>query len=159
MASKFQRTIQLIDEENSSDPNIEVFDEKEYPKELLYALRMTERLEKFDSNPSEAVRLAIRCQHICRWKISRNSYEMNRNGYFLWRRDLYKFHAEKTEDIACLVFLEFYFEKFSEKYTEEKLIDIVKKTWIKMSHKGHEAVLKLPFSDKSLSIIAKAIDV
>jgi len=193
MASKFQRAIQLIDEENNSDPTIEVFDGKEYPKELLYALRMTERLEKFDADSSEAVRLAVRCQHICRWKIPRDSYEMNRNGYFLWRRNLYKFHAKKAteilqkvgydksiiedvkfllhkkmlkknsssqllEDVACLVFLEFYFEKFSDKYKEDKLIDIVKKTWAKMSDKGHKAGLKLPFTDKSLSIIAKAIN-
>lgn len=166
MNSRFQQAIQAFDAENKKDPNHESWKGVDYPKELLYAQRMTERLEAFDSEASEAVKLAARCQHICRWEIPRDSYEMNRNGYLSWRRDLAKFHAKKAagilkevgyevqliedvqfllqkkqlkrnadtqllEDVICLVFLEFYFEKFSEKYTEEKLIDIVKKTWAK----------------------------
>jgi len=37
------------------------------------------------------------------------------------------------------------------------VIDILKKTWVKMSDKGHEAALKLSFSDKSLALIKRAI--
>lgn len=58
------------------------------------------------------------------------------------------------EDVICLVFLEFYFEPFAKKYTEDKMIDIVQKTWRKMSEEGHEAALKLPLSEVSLSLVA-----
>ncbi|MCF6351807.1 MAG: DUF4202 domain-containing protein [Cyclobacteriaceae bacterium] len=189
---KFTNAIQLFDKANSQDPNKEFFEEKEYPKELLYAIRMTERLNKFKPNASEALKLTVRCQHICRWEIPRDTYPMHRVGYLNWRKDLKDFHANKAksilkkvgynsdeidkivfllqkkqlkknaetqtlEDVICLVFLEYYFLKFSDKYAEEKLIDIIQKTWKKMSDKGHEAALKIKYSDKSLSLINKAL--
>jgi len=192
MENKFKTAISLFDKANTNDPYTEISKEKEYPKELLYAIRMTEKLNQFEPDASEAVQLAVRCQHICRWEIPRDSYEMNRKGYLTWRKDLAKFHAKKAagilkdvgyddsqidhvtfllqkkqlkrneetqllEDVVCLVFLENYFEKFSKKYAEEKLIDIIQKTWAKMSDKGHEAALQLNFSKESSSLIQKAL--
>lgn len=191
-SEKFKKAIQLFDAANSLDPNKELFEGKEYPKELLYAERMTNQLNKFAVNSSEALQLTVRCQHICRWEIPRDSYEMNRVGYLTWRKELKDFHAEKAaeiltevgygeetinevqflllkkqlkknadtqtlEDVVCLVFLEFYFSKFSEKYSEEKLIEIVQKTWKKMSDKGHEAALELSLPESSLALITKAL--
>ena len=192
MESKFEIAIQLFDEANNKDPNVEIWEGKEYPKELLYGSRMSEKLEKFEANASLAVKLAVRCQHICRWEIPRESYEMNRVGYLTWRKDLYKFHAQKAseilekvgydatlienvkfllqkkqlkrneetqllEDVICLVFLDYYFENFSKKYSEKKLIEILQKTWAKMSEKGHQAALKIDFSEKSKDLISKAL--
>jgi len=192
LKNKFETAIQLFDQANAQDPNQEIWNGTEYPKELLYGKRMSEKLNAFEPNASEAVQLAARCQHICRWEIPRNSYEMNRVGYLTWRKDLYAFHAEKAaailleakydddtinnvkfllqkkllkknaetqllEDVICLVFLDFYFEKFAEKYTEGKLLDILQKTWAKMSKKGHEAASKLSFSEKSKLLISKAL--
>jgi len=193
MASeKLKRAFRLFDKANANDPNVEVWQGKEYPKELLYAIRMTEKLNTFDTEASESLQLTARCQHICRWEIPRESYEMNRTGYLKWRQDLKKFHADTAgdilrevgyeeemidqvrfllekkqlkknadtqtlEDVICLVFLEFYFEPFSHKYPEEKLIDILQKTWRKMSQKGHYAALKLPLSKDSLNLIGKAL--
>jgi len=188
----FDKAIQLFDAANSEDPFEESAHGKTYPKELLYAQRMSAKLDDFEPNASEAVQLTVRCQHICRWEIPRDSYEMNRKGYLTWRRDLAKFHANKAskilkevgyddamiekvtfllqkkqlkkneetqllEDVICLVFLEFYFEKFAQKYSEEKLIDIVQKTWAKMSNKSHDAALKLEFSEFSSNLIQKAL--
>ena len=45
---------------------------------------------------SEPLRLAARCQHLCRWMIPRDSYPMTRAGYLKWREDLKHFHAEKA---------------------------------------------------------------
>lgn len=189
---KYKEAIQLFDKANALDPNTELFEGKEYPKELLYAERMTEQLNKFAPNSSLALQLTVRCQHICRWEIPRNSYEMNRVGYLKWRQDLKSFHVNKAtsilkevgynielinlvkflllkkelkkneetqtlEDVACLVFLEFYFLKFSEKYEEAKLIEIIQKTWKKMSEKGHETALKLNLSEVALMLITKAL--
>ena len=50
-------------------------------------------------NASEELRLAARGQHLCRWMISRRSYEMTKAGYLRWRNDLKKFHAQKAGDI------------------------------------------------------------
>lgn len=183
---------QHFDEANKQDPNTEVFEGTTYPKEVLYGIRMTERLNEFDPTASEALRLTARCQHICRWEIPRESYEMNREGYLRWRQELKKFHAKKAasiledvgyddetidnvkfllekkqlkkneetqalEDVICLVFLEFYFEPFAHKHEEAKTIDILQKTWRKMSIKGQEAALKLPLSKFSLDLITKAL--
>lgn len=65
--------------------------------------------------------------------------------------------SQTLEDTICLVFLDYYFEEFAAKHNDEKIIDILKKTWVKMSAKGHEAALKLPFSDKSLALVKQAI--
>ena len=65
--------------------------------------------------------------------------------------------TQTLEDVACLVFLQYYFENFAQKYDEEKIIDIVKKTWNKMSDKGHEYALKLGLSPTSQDLIGKAL--
>ena len=96
---KFQAAIELFDQANSKDPNQEIWEGKSYPKEVLYGERMTAMLAGFDSEASEEVQLAARCQHICRWEIPRDTYEMNRTGYLLWRTDLKKFHAKKAGEI------------------------------------------------------------
>jgi len=90
----FQAAIAAFDHANAEDPNKEVFNGKEYPKELLYAQRMTEMQERYAPEASEAVKLAVRAQHIQRWKSPRSDYAMDKPGYMLWRTTLYKFHAE-----------------------------------------------------------------
>lgn len=90
----YQAAIAAFDKANSEDPNKDVFSGKEYPKELLYAQRMTEMQERYAPEASEAVKLACRAQHIQRWKSPRSDYPMDKKGYMLWRTNLYKFHAE-----------------------------------------------------------------
>lgn len=88
-----------FDAYNAKDPNIEEYDGKKYPKELLYATRMTERLNQFAPGAGEHVQLAARCQHIGRWEIPRNSYPMDRKGYLQWRTILKQHHADIAEKI------------------------------------------------------------
>ena len=88
-----------IDAENEADPNSEIDQDVTYPKELLYSDRMYEKLMDFYPNASEAVQIAAKAQHICRWKIARESYPMDRVGYLKWREDLKKFHAKTTAEI------------------------------------------------------------
>lgn len=95
----FQQASQWIDTENKQDPNIEVHESIRFPKELLYSNRMFERLMDFCPNASEEVQIAAKAQHICRWKIARESYPMDRVGYLKWREDLKKFHAKTTAEI------------------------------------------------------------
>ncbi|MCB0634592.1 MAG: DUF4202 domain-containing protein, partial [Lewinella sp.] len=162
--TKFEEAIRLFDAANSQDPNEEIWEGKAYPKELLYAQRMSECLNEFAPDASVSLQLAARSQHLQRWKIPRDTFPMDRPGYHAWRNQLKEFHAREAgaileevgydpdvidrvkfllqkkqlrrdpetqtlEDVICLVFLRYYFDPFSKKYTEEKLIDILQKTW------------------------------
>jgi hypothetical protein len=91
---QFQAAIAAFDQANMEDPNRETSDGKDYPKELLYAQRMSEMLERYAPEASEAVKLAVRAQHIQRWKTPRSNYPMDKQGYLQWRTGLYKFHAD-----------------------------------------------------------------
>ena len=73
------------------------------PKEVLYSERMTERLMAYAPNASELVRIAARAQHIRRWTIPRSDYPMDRKGYYQWRINLGRFHADETTKMmkAC----------------------------------------------------------
>ena len=95
----FQNASEWIDAANAQDPNIEIYQSQTYPKELLYSNRMYERLMDFHPNASEEIQLATKAQHICRWKMPRESYPMDRVGYLKWREDLKKFHAKTTCEI------------------------------------------------------------
>ncbi len=63
----------LIDAANGEDPNIEIADGQEWPKELLYSQRMSDMLERYKPESDDIVKLAIRAQHIQRWKSPRNA--------------------------------------------------------------------------------------
>ena len=97
--SQFHKASTWIDAENAQDPNQEIVQSKTYPKELLYSNRMYEKLMDFHPNASEAIQFASKAQHICRWKMPRESYPMDRVGYLKWREDLKKFHAKTTAEI------------------------------------------------------------
>jgi len=93
---KFVAALRRFDEENSRDPNHEIAGGVSYPRELLYAERLTNWVLRLCPDASEELRLAARCQHICRWQSPRENYPMTRAGYLKWRADLKKFHAEKS---------------------------------------------------------------
>lgn len=197
MNGRFQRAIALFDAANAEDPNQENDNGIAMPKELLYAQRMSAMLARYASEAPEAVQLAVRAQHIQRWKIPRSLYPMDKPGYMLWRTGLYKFHAEIAgdlmsavgydeqmvarvqaivskkglkvdaetqlmEDVVDLVFIEHYMTGFAglhPEYDEAKWIQIIRKTWQKMSPRAHEFALadgiKLP--EALMPLILKAV--
>lgn len=69
--------------------------------------------------------------------------------------------SQALEDVACLVFLEHYFDDFAAQYiatnNEAKIIRIVKLTWKKMSERGHEIALTLPLPEHLSVLVAKAL--
>lgn len=96
---KFESALRRFDEENRRDPNRETVNGASQPREWLYAQRLTKWVLQLDPEASEELRLAARCQHLCRWEISRQSYPLTRAGYLQWRATLKKFHARKAGDI------------------------------------------------------------
>lgn len=65
--------------------------------------------------------------------------------------------VQTMEDALCLVFLEHELEEFAAKHPKEKVVDILQKTWRKMSDEGHRHALALPLSDEALSIVSEAL--
>ncbi|MEN7547341.1 DUF4202 domain-containing protein [Rapidithrix thailandica] len=99
MSTLFTQAIQAFDEYNANDPNHEIVGEGTVAKELLYAQRMTQKLMTFAPEASEALQLAVRCQHIGRWEIARKDFPMDRVGYLQWRNKEKQHHAEVVEEI------------------------------------------------------------
>lgn len=190
--ARFAAALAAIDAANADDPSHETVDGKKMPKELAYARRMTAWLGRLDPEASDALRLAIRAQHIRRWTVPRDGYPMDRQGYHRWRTALARFHADtagailqqagydaamiervgslirkerlKTdpeaqtlEDVACLVFLENYLADFAGKHDEAKVVDILRKTWRKMSKSGQEAALSLDLAPAGKRVLDRAL--
>jgi hypothetical protein len=98
-SSRFNEAIRQFDLINAADPNLDTVDGIAYPRELLYATRLTNALLQLQPQATEPLRLAARCQHLARWTIPRNSYPMTRPGYLQWRNDLKSFHANKAASV------------------------------------------------------------
>jgi len=98
-SEQFEKAFAQFDSYNSNDPNKEEYNGKSHPKELLYATRMSERLDLFMTGSPDYLKLAARCQHIGRWEIPRNSYPMDKKGYLQWRNTLKFHHAKIAGDI------------------------------------------------------------
>ena len=198
MTTPYERAVALIDAANSQDPRLDTdYDGSQVPRELLYGRRMAEMIERYAPEADEVMKIAVRGQHIERWKTPRDSYPMTREGYLAWRTGLYKYHAERVgeimkeagfdersierarqavgkralkinpdtqllEDVTDLVFIEHYMLEFAgqhPEYTEEKWLDIIRKTWKKMSARAHEFALsgKLKLPEPLVPLITKAV--
>ncbi|MCX6928117.1 MAG: DUF4202 domain-containing protein [Verrucomicrobia bacterium] len=96
---RFEAALRRFDEENSRDPNVEQVAGVAHPRELVYARWLTEWVLRLCPGVSEELRLAARCQHLCRWMVPRDSYPMTRAGYLKWREGLKHFHAQKAGEI------------------------------------------------------------
>ena len=190
-AARLRDAFARFDRANADDPNRELVDGVEQPRELVYARRMTATLERFAPDAPEAVRLAVRCQHIRRWTVPRDTYPEGRDGYRRWRTDLAQFHAETAaeilraagygdavvarvgallrkerlkadpevqllEDVACLVFLQHYLPAFAAQHADDKLVDILGKTWRKMSAQGRAAALALDLEPRVRALVSRA---
>ena len=92
-----------FDRINAADPRSEIISGAKEPKELVYARRMSERLDDFEPAACEALRLAARAQHIARWRIPRSEYPTGRKGYRAWRSRLMRFHAELASEVLAEV--------------------------------------------------------
>jgi hypothetical protein len=65
--------------------------------------------------------------------------------------------TQVLEDVACLVFLDDQFEAFEKTLDESKILAILKKTWGKMSEKGHELALGMDMQGRKGELVGKAL--
>jgi len=97
--ARFAAAIARFDAENARDPKSVLSDGVAQPYELVYSRWLTDWVLRLKPEASEALRLAARCQHLCRWEIPRDSYPATRAGYLKWRQKLKEFHADKAAAI------------------------------------------------------------
>jgi len=189
VSERLQRAIAAIDEVHAGDPEKDAAGEA---KELIYARRMSAWLERLAPQASDALKLAVRCQHLRRWSIARSAFPDDKVGYLRWRKESAIAHAalageivaragygaeevkhvqslvkkerikhdpdaQLLEDCACLVFLEYEFAEFAPKHEEAKLVDILRKSWSKMSPAGQEAALAIDLPPPLRRIIEMAV--
>lgn len=186
---RFDDALARLDAAHAEDPEKDAAGK---PAELVYAQRMSAWLAKLAPDASEALKLAVRCQHIRRWAIARSAYSAGKVGYLRWRKEEALAHAalaadilgragydadavkrvqslvkkerikhdpeaQLLEDVACLVFLEYEFAAFAAKHEEAKLVDILRKTWPKMSPQGQAAAQGLKLAAPLRAIVEKAV--
>jgi hypothetical protein len=65
--------------------------------------------------------------------------------------------VQTMENALCLVFLEFQYEDFHPKHPPEKVVNILRKSLLKMDSHGHQFALALNFSEKGLAYINEAL--
>jgi hypothetical protein len=65
--------------------------------------------------------------------------------------------VQKLEDAACLVFLVYEYAAFIAKHDDEKVIDILQKTWGKMSERAREVALTLPLEGRPRALLERAL--
>jgi hypothetical protein len=188
--SRLETAYAKIDAANAQDPTPLVVEGRARPAELVYGERMTAVLARLHPDAPEALRLAVRAQHIRRWTVPRSSYPMDRTGYLRWRNDLKRKHAiwagailaecgyseaeiarvgslirkenmkqdgeaQALEDVASIVFLEFYAEDFASKHDDAKVAAILAKTLAKMSAEGRQAAFALALPPRIRDLAAR----
>ena len=65
--------------------------------------------------------------------------------------------VQTLEDVACLVFLRFYFSDFATQHDDGKLVRILRKTWRKMSVTAREAAAASPLDARSARLLELAL--
>jgi hypothetical protein len=99
--NRYEEAVRRIDAANAGDPRLVEWGGASVPYELFYSHRVVEWVGRLSPDASEALRLAARSQHICRWESPRSDYPMDRVGYLKWRADLKQFHARKSGEILA----------------------------------------------------------
>jgi hypothetical protein len=65
--------------------------------------------------------------------------------------------VQTLEDVACVVFLQDYFDEFARQHDDDKLVEILRKTWVKMSERGREAALALDLGERAARLVGRAL--
>lgn len=66
--------------------------------------------------------------------------------------------VQTIENALCLVFLEFQYEDFHPKHSPEKVVNILRKSLLKMDRHGHQFALAVNFSEKGLTYVNEALN-
>ncbi|MEO1010015.1 MAG: DUF4202 domain-containing protein [Bacteroidota bacterium] len=119
-----------------------------YPMDRIGYLKWRNKLKKFHAEIASKIMK----------EVGYSEDTINEVRLLLEKKGLKKNPDTQTlEDVICLVFLEHYLEEFAKKHPREKALDILRKTWGKMSKTGQEAALRLPLSSNSALLVSDAL--
>ena len=95
-AARLARVLARIDAVNAEDPTLVSDEGLARPAEVVYGERMSACLEAFARRRAvpDEVRIAVRAQHVARFKKPRSTFPEGKVGYLAWRRAMYAFHGE-----------------------------------------------------------------
>jgi hypothetical protein len=83
---------------------------------------------------------------------------VERVRFLLEKRQLNKDpDTQSLEDAACLVFLQYHLDEFAARTEEEKMLNIIRKTWGKMSKRGQAFALTLHYSPEADALLKRAL--
>ncbi len=183
MHDRLQQAIERIDAYNAQDPNGEelLYSQRmtawldRLEPEASDALRVAARAQHIGRWTSPREHYPMDRAGYKRWRTDLAAFHARTTAEILREvgyddetigrvESLLKKKALKTdpecqtlEDVICLVFLEFEFADFAEKHSEEKLIFILQRTWLKMSERGHQAALSLELPPDLAALVGKAL--
>lgn len=84
---------------------------------------------------------------------------IDRVAFLLQKKQLKRDADSQTlEDVICLVFLQHYAADFARQHAPEKVIDILQKTWRKMSEAGQQAALSLDLPEAVAALVRQALE-
>lgn len=101
METRLDNVLALIDSANARDPNRVATADGEQPGELIYGRRMSAALADFIPAASATLQIAVRGQHIERWKLPRKDFPAGKAGYFAWRKEQALRHAARVGELMA----------------------------------------------------------
>ena len=177
-----QKVLQAIDEANAQDPRayelpysqwvtdwVKRLDPKA-PEELLIAAR-GQHLRRWEipreKYPDDRKGYLLWRETLKGFHAGQVGTIMRKAGYpsewvekvarIILKKNIRDPESQTLEDALCLVFLERQFADLSKKEPEEKMIEILRKSWRKMGEKGRAEALKLSLSGPEKALLQKAL--
>ena len=83
---KLTKTIEDFYHIHAQDPNKIVVDGEVSTHELIYTQRLVAMLADYVPHASIELLLAAHCQHLRRWAVDRSDFQMDKQGYYQWRK-------------------------------------------------------------------------
>ncbi len=65
--------------------------------------------------------------------------------------------VQALEDVVCVVFLAHYLADFAGRHSRTKVVEILRKTWSKMSPEGQAAALALDLEEETAALVQEAL--
>lgn len=121
---------------------------KSYPADRIGYLKWRKDLARFHADQAELVMAEVGIDPVVRAQVRKIQLKQE------LKQDP---EAQTMEDALCLAFLEHELDEFAAGHEDPKVIDIIRKTWRKMSETGHEHALRLKLSDRATTLVSTAL--
>ena len=118
-----------------------------YPLDRAGYLRWRETLKQFHAEKIGAIMKEAGYADDSIQKVQR----------IILKKNIRDSESQVVEDALCLVFLERQFADLAKKEPEEKMIEILRKSWRKMGERGRAAALKLALAPPEKTLLEKAL--